>query len=84
MNQKKKDLKQEFTLVGEESPSIEISQAPQSIDVPISFDAWWLQTQGKYKFKPELKEAVRRHFEARGFTDYKNYNAGLRDFGFRT
>lgn len=83
MNQRRKEIKQGFTVVGESSaPSIESVIVSQQPDIPISFDNWWLQTQSKYKFKSELKMAVQKHFEARGFTDYKKFNDGLRDFGY--
>jgi hypothetical protein len=90
---KPKEEKKEFTIVEPKSdkPAVQVSRQrpqsnarPQAPSVPITFDAWWLRTQNKYKFKPELKKAVQRHFEARGFTDYTKFDAGLRDFGFRT
>jgi hypothetical protein len=86
MNSKRKEDIKEFTVVSNEdiAPAASAPVAAQSPVIPISFDRWWLQTQSKYKFKPELKTAVRKHFEARGFMDYTKFNDGLRDFGFRT
>jgi hypothetical protein len=90
---KPKEEKKEFTVVEPKSdkPIVQVSrQRPQSNArpaapaVPITFDAWWLQTQNKYNFKPELKKSIQRHFEARGFMEYQKFDAGLRDFGFRT
>jgi len=84
MSQKRKEIKKDFVLVGESAQSTQTApQSPQAIDVPISFDAWWIQTKNKYKLKPELREAILKHFESRGFMDYKQFNAGLRDFGYR-
>ncbi len=85
MNQKRREVKKDVTIVGEtEAMQAQTVQAPQAIDIPISFDSWWIQTMNKHELKPELREAVRKHFEARGFMDYKKFDAGLRDFGFRT
>jgi len=87
MNQKRKEEAKEFVVVSEDASPAPVAQAPvaaKTPDIPISFDRWWLQTQSKYKFKPSLKVAVKKHFEARGFMHYKKFNDGLRDFGFRT
>jgi hypothetical protein len=84
-NQKRRQAKQEVTIVGDEQEAPAApAPAAKPIQVPISFDAWWLQMETKYKFKPELKMSVQRHFQARGFMDYKKFNQGLREFGFRT
>jgi hypothetical protein len=84
MNEKRKEAAKEFVVVSnvEPLPAPSAPVAAQTPDIPISFDRWWLQTQSKYKFKPHLKTAVKKHFEARGFMHYKKFNAGLRDFGF--
>jgi hypothetical protein len=86
MSQKRKEIKKDFTVVGQQAqPAAQaVEQKPKNLDIPISFDAWWIQVQNKYKFSPNLRDAVRKHFEARGFMDYKKFNDGLRDFGFRT
>jgi len=85
---KQKETQKEVTIVGPKAESARPRQTsvtrPQAPQIPITFDAWWLRTQNKYKFKPALKNAVKRHFEARGFMDYTKFDAGLRDFGFRT
>lgn len=83
-NSKKKKTP-DLVVVGqktEEKAARPASRKP--IDIPLSFDAWWLQIQSEHKLRPELKNSVKRHFEAKGFLDSKKFNDGLRDFGFRT
>lgn len=84
MNQKRKEIKNDFTVVGESAQKVEQQQAaPKAAYIPVSFDAWWLQAQSKYKFKSELKEAIRKHFIAKGFiNDSRQFEQGLRDFGY--
>lgn len=84
MNQKRKEIKKDFLVVGEEAPKAPQAQGTQQTPhIPISFDAWWLQTQSKYKLRAELKEAVRKHFTARGFiNDSRKFEQGLKDFGY--
>jgi hypothetical protein len=91
LNPKRREEKKEFTVVAphEDSkptapPSVRSTKAPAPSAVPTTFDGWWIQTQNKYNFKPALKKAVKKHFEARGFTDHRRFNEGLRDFGFNT
>jgi len=82
---KKSQKPKEVTVVGQKtSAQITAPVTPVAVSIPISFDDWWLQTQGKYNFRPELKASVRKHFESRGFMDYRKFNEGLRDFGYRT
>lgn len=84
MNQKRKEIKKDFTVVGQEpSRQAEKPSAPEAPYIPMSFDTWWIQAQSKYKFKQELKEAVRKHFAARGFLDdSRKFDKGLIDFGY--
>jgi hypothetical protein len=84
MSQKRKEIKKDFLVVGEQAPVAQNQvQEQQDLHIPISFDAWWLQTQSKYKFKPELKEAIKKHFMARGFiNDSSKFEQGLKDFGY--
>lgn len=86
MNQKRKEIKKDFLVVGEEpAQQNEVEAIPVPTHIPVSFDAWWLQTQSKYKLRPELKEAVKRHFASRGFLDdSRKFDKGLRDFGYNT
>lgn len=85
MAQKKTMPKKEFTLAGEETRQpVQSTSKRMPVDVPVSFDNWWLKIQGKYNLRPELKTSIRKHFESRGFMDYKKFDQGLRDFGFRT
>jgi hypothetical protein len=48
----------------------------------MEFDAWWAQVSSKYDFGESLKQAVKLHVKARGFWDSKEWNKGLRDFGY--
>lgn len=82
----KKEAQQEVIVVGQEpvAAPVEAPRAAKPVQVAITFDAWWIQTAGKYNLKQDLKQSIKRHFEARGFMNYKKFNAGLRDFGFRT
>lgn len=84
MSQKRKEIKKDFSVVGQDAQKETAKQAaPQAAFIPVSFDAWWLQAQSKYKFKSELKEAIRKHFTARGFiNDSRRYDQGLKDFGY--
>ena len=91
--QKRKEEEKKDFVVVEAQPANESSPQPPTVRattptpqaaIPISFDRWWIQTQNKYNFRPALKKAVRKHFEARGFMDYRKFDAGLRDFGFNT
>lgn len=47
----------------------------------ISFDDWWVTAEYRYKLKPELREAIKRHFEARGFMNSGDFDSGIKDFG---
>lgn len=81
---KRKEQKKDFTVVGQEVKQQQPTAQVQPKEVPMTFDEWWLQTQQKLKLKPELKLAMRKHFEARGFiNDSKKFNDGLKDFGFK-
>ena len=35
---------------------------PLPILAPVSFDAWWVATQHKYKFQPYMKEVLFKQF----------------------
>ena len=84
MNQKRREIKKDYSIVGEQSIQPLISaESDKEIYIPISFEDWWLQVQSKYGFRPELQTSVKKHFESRGFTESRDYIAGLRDFGFR-
>jgi len=83
---KRKEIQREVTIVGAQQATEQSQpEAAKPMKIPISFDTWWLQTQQKYKLKPELKSAVQRHFQVRGFiNDSDKFMDGLRDFGFNT
>lgn len=86
MNSKRRGTKEEVIVVGGDEDAVQ-EQAPVTpapVQIPISFDAWWIRTASKYSLNQDLKASVKRHFESRGFMDYKKFDQGLRDFGFRT
>ena len=84
MNKARKEIKRDVEIVGEQKQvAMAKPSAPEAMHIAVSFDDWWLQTAQKYKFKPELKESVKKHFEAKGYiSDSRKYNEGLRNFGF--
>lgn len=86
MNNKRKNITKDFTVVGEQEVKDQsVKSAPEALYTPMSFDTWWIQIQSKHKFKPELKESMRKHFTARGFiNDSRKFDQGLRDFGYNT
>jgi hypothetical protein len=81
---KRREIKREVQIVGEQSEEQPVSQDVKPIMPNISFDSWWLQVQNKHSFKSALKDAVKKHFEARGFMSSREFDKGLRDFGFNT
>lgn len=48
----------------------------------ISFDAWFSKVASERKFNPNLKEALKIHFEANGFMKDNRFDDGLKHFGF--
>ena len=80
MNNKRREQKIEFTVVGAEKISAEPAIA-QPARPAISFSAWWLQIQQAKQLKFELREALRKHFESRGFLASGEFEEGLKDFG---
>lgn len=83
MNQKRQNAKMDLSIVGEQAQEVVQAPAVEASFAQVSYDAWWLQAQQKYNFKPELKESVKKHFEAKGFiNDSRKFNDGLKDFGF--
>jgi hypothetical protein len=77
----REQLKQ-VTIVGQEPIEVPSAQA-EPVKAKISFDQWWLQTQNMKNLRPELKTAVYKHFESRGYLDNENFDAGLKDFGVK-
>lgn len=49
---------------------------------PVEFDAWWALFSNRYGVKKHLKSSVEIHMKARGFWEKKDWNAGIRDFGY--
>jgi len=48
----------------------------------LSFDAWFTKVATERKFNSGLKEALKFHFEAKGFMKDNRFDEGLKDFGF--
>lgn len=86
MSIKRKELKKSFIVVGEEkTPAAPVVKQVTKAPLKPSFDLWWSKTQAKYKLDPEMKEAIKLHFKARGFmANDKTFEDGLKDFGFIT
>lgn len=87
MSQKRREIKKDYTAVGQnQTETKEVKETKtEALHIQVSFDQWWLQTQQKYNFKPALKDALKKHFETKGFiNDSRNFEKGLRDFGFNT
>lgn len=82
----KKKEQPKLIIVGEQQEQKQqvVFESKKPARMPMSFDAWWLLTQQKLKLKPELKESVKKHLEARGFMKNENYDEGLIDFGIKT
>jgi hypothetical protein len=63
----------------------EVSENIQNIQPDLaktmSFDMWWTLAERRLKLKPELKEAVKKHFKSRGFLTNNDFEAGIKDFG---
>ena len=60
------------------TPAMELPKRNQPV---ITFEAWWMQAQSANKLAPHMKEAVYKHFKARGFLASKRYDDGLKDWG---
>jgi hypothetical protein len=80
MSQKRREQRQEFTVAGAEPASVE-SVASEPVKPAITFSAWWLQIQQAKRLKIELREALKKHFTARGFMASGEFDKGLADFG---
>lgn len=74
------DKKEEVRIISQPQEA-SAPEAPKAKKPRISFDQWWLETQNKFKLRASLKEAVRKHLEARGFMETGEYDKGLSDFG---
>jgi hypothetical protein len=56
-----------------------VQSAPTRIQ--LDFDAWWMLVSQMRGLKPQVKTAIKKHFEARGFMANKNFDDGLKDYG---
>ena len=73
--------KREVKIFGQE----EITEAKDSLPDPIkpklTYDAWWVMAQQRYKLKPVMQEVLFKHFKARGFLESGDFEAGIKDYG---
>lgn len=82
MSAKKKVKSPELKVIGEQSAE----PAPQMpeiapIEPKIGFDAWWTMKAQSLNLRPELKDAIRKHFQSRGFMENGEFDKGIEDFG---
>lgn len=59
-------------------------QAPKAFKIQQSFDEWYLQKQHGKGWRPEMKEALRRHLVACGFMKTGDFDNGLKHFGIKS
>ncbi len=76
---KKKD-EPKLVIVGEVQEAPQLPETPP-IQAKLTFDAWWMMKSNSLKLKPELKNAVKKHFESRGFLQSGEFDKGIEDFG---
>jgi hypothetical protein len=76
----KKKEEPKLKIVGEQE---EAPRQPEiaPIEAKLSFDAWWMMKAQSLKLKPELKNAVKKHFESRGFLQTGDFDKAIKDFG---
>ena len=80
---RKKD-ENSLRIVGLEEERAAFVPLPAPILPKMSFDTWWLLAQQRLSLRIELKEAVKKHLEARGFMKTGDFEKGLIDFGYRS
>jgi hypothetical protein len=73
----------EFKVVSQAQEQQEVQEV-KAPKISMSFDAWWLLAQNMHGLKPMLKDAVKKHMEAKGFLANEEYAKGLKDFGINT
>lgn len=87
MARRKQEEKPALKVVGNEEsvPAVKPSKddLPQRKQPIMSFDAWWVLIQRKLNLSAHMKEALFKHFKVRGFLKNKQYDEGLKDFGFK-
>lgn len=79
-----KNENKQVTIVGAEETPAPAQKPPAPNRIVQSFDAWWVLTAQSKNLRSTLKEAIQRHFEARGFMESKEFDKGLQDFGINT
>ena len=61
---------------------VQIANNPAFEPMKLTFDQWWNRNSTKRKFSAGLKEALRLHFEKWGFMKDKEFDKGLKHFGY--
>jgi hypothetical protein len=82
-SESKQEVKVAKPAVPERPKRVTKRKLPQKKQAVTTFNAWWTLAQRKFGLQPHMKEALYKHFKARGFISSKNYDEGLRDFGFK-
>lgn len=80
---RKPKIERKIEIVGAEKPKPKPVKVNTFRPLP-SFDVWWSTVRYKKGLKEELKEIIKKHFEARGFMKSKKFDEGLKDFGIET
>ena len=69
---------------GEDTQQLErIQNTEPNLMGMIGFDTWWMLAEKRLKLRSDTKEAVKRHFKARGYLVSGDFEAGIKDFGIR-
>lgn len=83
MGKKRQKSPAKLVIIGRDTQddAPEMPSQPDIIKPVINFDAWWIMKAQSLKLKPEMKDAVKKHFMARGFMDSGDFDNGIIDFG---
>jgi hypothetical protein len=86
MSRRGKEMQSDLQVISSEAknaPQPTSTEAVKPDQIPVSFDDWYLRVQHGRGWRPEMKKAIKAHFEARGFMKSKEFTKGLEDFGFK-
>lgn len=79
----KEKKEQVVTVVGQ--PKVEPTLAEYKPRVVfITFDEWWSSKRIAFGLKDSLRDALKKHFEIRGFMASGKFDDGLSDFGIKS